>query len=102
MPARKRLRKRLVVPKLPPVIHPQQETNMQTRRTVAAALSLAGVLVAAPVWAQSPPRVALVMKSLANEFFLTMEEGAKAHQKQHAKEYTLVASGIKDETDAAA
>ena len=27
-----------------------------------------------------PPRVALVMKSLANEFFVTMAEGAKAHQ----------------------
>ena len=26
------------------------------------------------------PRVALVMKSLANEFFKTMEEGARAHQ----------------------
>ena len=25
------------------------------------------------------PRVALIMKSLANEFFKTMEEGARAH-----------------------
>ena len=30
------------------------------------------------------PRVALIMKSLANEFFLTMEEGARAHQKENA------------------
>ena len=45
------------------------------------------------------PRVALVMKSLANEFFLTMENGARAHQKKHAAEYELLANGIKDELD---
>lgn len=39
------------------------------------------------------------MKSLANEFFLTMENGARAHQKAHASEYTLLANGIRDETD---
>jgi ribose transport system substrate-binding protein len=47
------------------------------------------------------PRVALVMKSLANEFFLTMENGARAHQKAHAAEYDLLANGIKDELDVA-
>ena len=30
------------------------------------------------------PRVALIMKSLANEFFKTMEEGARLHHKEHA------------------
>ena len=45
------------------------------------------------------PRIALVMKSLANEFFLTMENGARAHQRAHAGEYELVANGIKDELD---
>jgi ribose transport system substrate-binding protein len=45
------------------------------------------------------PRVALVMKSLANEFFFTMEKGAKAHQQAHASEYDLLANGIKDELD---
>lgn len=45
------------------------------------------------------PRVALIMKSLANEFFLTMENGAKAHQKLHADKYELLANGIKDELD---
>jgi ribose transport system substrate-binding protein len=48
------------------------------------------------------PRVALVMKSLANEFFLTMENGAKAHQQQHAADYDLIANGIKDEQDVTA
>jgi ribose transport system substrate-binding protein len=47
----------------------------------------------------SKPRVALVMKSLANEFFLTMENGAKAHQQAHAADYELLANGIKDELD---
>jgi len=44
-------------------------------------------------------RIALVMKSLANEFFLTMENGAKDHQKEHSSEYELIANGIKDESD---
>ncbi|MBI2433670.1 MAG: sugar ABC transporter substrate-binding protein [Candidatus Hydrogenedentes bacterium] len=45
------------------------------------------------------PRIALIMKSLANEFFLTMENGARAHQQAHADQYELIAQGIKDETD---
>lgn len=45
------------------------------------------------------PRIALIMKSLANEFFLTMENGAKAHQKEHSGDYELLANGIKDELD---
>jgi ribose transport system substrate-binding protein len=47
------------------------------------------------------PRVALVMKSLANEFFSTMADGARAHQKAHDDEYELVVNGIKDERDLA-
>lgn len=43
--------------------------------------------------------VSLIMKSLANEFFLTMEEGAKQHQRTHAADYELLASGIADERD---
>ena len=39
------------------------------------------------------------MKSLANEFFKTMEEGAKAHYEQHRDEYELKVVGIKNETD---
>lgn len=45
------------------------------------------------------PRVALVMKSLANEFFSTMAAGAEAHQAEHAGDYDLVVNGIKDERD---
>ena len=49
--------------------------------------------------AAGKPRVALVMKSLANEFFLTMENGAQAHQQAHAADYDLLSNGIKDELD---
>jgi ribose transport system substrate-binding protein len=45
------------------------------------------------------PRIALIMKSLANEFFQTMENGAKAHQRENAGDYDLIANGTKDETD---
>jgi ribose transport system substrate-binding protein len=48
---------------------------------------------------KSTPVVALVMKSLANEFFSTMEKGAKTHQAEHADKYKLVSNGIKDERD---
>lgn len=47
------------------------------------------------------PKIALIMKSLANEFFLTMENGARDHHKAHADEYDLIAQGIKDELDVA-
>lgn len=46
-------------------------------------------------------RVALIMKSLANEFFKTMEKGARDHQAAHSSEYDLLANGIKDELDVA-
>jgi ribose transport system substrate-binding protein len=52
--------------------------------------------------APGKPRIALVMKSLANEFFSTMENGARAHQQAHAADYDLLANGIKDESDVAA
>jgi ribose transport system substrate-binding protein len=48
------------------------------------------------------PTVALVMKSLANEFFLTMEDGAKAYQKEHSADFDLISNGIKNESDTAA
>ena len=77
---------------------------------------VAGMLAAAPYLAgcsqrePAPPRrggkqpaaqmrIALVMKSLANEFFKTMEDGARAHQKANAARYALICNGIKDEQD---
>jgi ribose transport system substrate-binding protein len=49
--------------------------------------------------ANDKPRVALIMKSLANEFFSTMSDGAKTHQAEHADQYDLIVNGIKDERD---
>ncbi len=73
------------------------------RSLLFACLGLA-VFFAVPLQAQSAseehkPRIALVMKSLANEFFITMEEGAKAYQKQHSGDFDLLSNGIKNETD---
>jgi ribose transport system substrate-binding protein len=51
--------------------------------------------------APAKPKVALVMKSLANEFFSTMANGAQKHQAAHATDYDLVVNGIKNETDLA-
>lgn len=51
--------------------------------------------------ADTPPKVALIMKSLANEFFVNMQRAAEAHQAERADIYTLVANGIKNESDLA-
>ena len=49
--------------------------------------------------ANDKPRIALIMKSLANEFFSTMAKGAQQHQAEHVDDYDLVVNGIKDERD---
>ena len=42
------------------------------------------------------------MKSLANEFFVNMEAGARQHQHKHADRYRLVVNGIANDYDIAA
>jgi len=72
------------------------------RLLAAIALTSASLilpLTASHASAAEKPKVALVMKSLANEFFLTMEDGAKTYQKEHAADFDLISNGIKDETD---
>ncbi|MDJ0347339.1 sugar ABC transporter substrate-binding protein [Streptomyces sp. H10-C2] len=44
------------------------------------------------------PTVCLVMKSLGNEYFQTMQKGAEDHARQRG-DLTLTASGIQNETD---
>lgn len=86
---------------------PKQRACAGTRLTLLAVLGLAGLALwcgcrrtdQAPASSVRKPRIALIMKSLANEFFLTMENGARAHQKAHADQYELLANGIKDELD---
>lgn len=45
------------------------------------------------------PRIALIMKSLANEFFSTMADGARAHQAANPDGFELTVTGIQDERD---
>jgi ribose transport system substrate-binding protein len=77
-----------------------------SRLSRRAAISLAALPCALWGCAKKPApnarrTVSLIMKSLANEFFLTMEDGAKQHQRTHAADYELLASGIADERDVA-
>ena len=64
---------------------------------IAALVAWAGFMSVAQ--AADKPKVALVMKSLANEFFQTMQDGARAHAAAHANDYELISVGIKDEID---
>ena len=66
---------------------------------VAVLSSLMFALPLSAAHAEDAPKVALVMKSLANEFFRTMEDGAKDYQKAHPQDFELIANGIKNETD---
>jgi len=67
---------------------------------LAATLLLPGCQSAGdPAKDSGKPVIALIMKSLANEFFLTMEKGAKEHQEKNSADYKLITNGIKDELD---
>jgi ribose transport system substrate-binding protein len=71
---------------------PQSATSPTTGTLSDAAVAKAGA---------NRPQIALVMKSLANEFFKTMEEGAKKHEQINEDKYKLISNGIKDEQDIA-
>jgi ribose transport system substrate-binding protein len=71
--------------------------NIQ-RRTIALAVAAGLSITGTSAFAQAKPKVGLVMKSLANEFFKDMTEGAVAHQKKLGT-YELKPVGMKDETD---
>ena len=45
------------------------------------------------------PRIALVMKSLANEFFVNMADAAQNHQSENSHQYSLIINGIRNESD---
>ena len=47
---------------------------------------------------EEKPVIALVMKSLANEFFVNMANGAERHQAERA-DYELIINGIRNESD---
>ena len=60
--------------------------------------TLTGMLSVSPALAADKPVVGLVMKSLANEFFKTMEEGAQKFAKEDGT-FELIAVGMNSETD---
>ncbi|MEO9595324.1 sugar ABC transporter substrate-binding protein [Rhodopirellula bahusiensis] len=84
-------------------------TNFATAKRVGCFTALLSLLVSGCTSSSSTsqskddgntkPRVALIMKSLANEFFSTMAKGAESHQAENADQYDLVVNGIKDERD---
>ena len=78
-------------------------TILRALRT--ATLATAAVAILSSVGygqAATKPKIALVMRSLANEFFQTMEKGARDYQAQHSGEFDLISNGIKNETDVSA
>ena len=57
---------------------------------------------AIPAWAADKPKVGLVMKSLANEFFKQMQAGADDYAGKNTDKFSFKAVGMKDERDFAA
>ena len=87
---------------------PRTHDRPDRRHRAAGAACLTAVLLIACGGESEPvpetpgkPRVALVMKSLANEFFINMAAGARAHQAENADRYELIVNGIKNESDLA-
>jgi ribose transport system substrate-binding protein len=76
---------------------PKEEKMKALYRVLAVALVAALVLPAARA-AGKKPVVGLVMKSLANEFFKSMEEGAVKYAKADGT-FTLIPVGMNSETD---
>ena len=70
---------------------------------IAALLASLVALAACSPATEDPgkPTVALIMKSLANEFFVTMAAAAERHQEERPDTYELIVNGIKNESDLA-
>jgi ribose transport system substrate-binding protein len=60
---------------------------------------IATLLVPGNSAGEEVPDIALVMKSLANEFFLTMEQEARSHNAGSREPYRLITNGIRNESD---
>lgn len=76
----------------------QQEATATAVAAEAAPAAGAEAAVPAPAGKNGKPVVGLVMKSLANEFFKTMEEGAVKFAKDRG-DFELVPVGMNSETD---
>lgn len=76
-------------------------TRRQFMLTSAGSVAVLAVGVS-PVLPAEKPKVGLVMKSLANEFFKQMQAGAEQYAAKNADKFDFKAVGMKDERDFAA
>ena len=70
--------------------------------TAAAGSAIAMAAGVRPAFAADKPKVGLVMKSLANEFFKQMQAGAQEYAAKNTDKFSFKAVGMKDERDFAA
>ncbi|HEX2914431.1 MAG TPA: sugar ABC transporter substrate-binding protein [Chloroflexia bacterium] len=76
--------------------------NTATSAPAATSAATTGAATTAAAAATKKPKVGLVMKSLANEFFMQMQSGAEEYAKANADKFDFKAVGMKDERDFAA
>lgn len=73
--------------------------NRRQLLVAGAAGSVVAMTGLRPSFAAAKPKVGLVMKSLANEFFKQMEAGAEKYAGANADKFDFKAVGMKDERD---
>jgi ribose transport system substrate-binding protein len=81
------------------------DRSLSRRKLLISGVALSAVALvglAIPAFAADKPKVGLVMKSLANEFFKQMNAGAEAYAAKNADKFDFAAVGMKDERDFAA
>jgi len=78
--------------------------SISRRQFLTASAAGAGALLlpSMPSFAADKPKIGLVMKSLANEFFKQMQAGAEDYAAKNTDKFTFAAVGMKDERDFAA
>jgi len=78
--------------------------SISRRQFLISSTAAAGALLLPSVasFAADKPKVGLVMKSLANEFFKQMQAGAEDYAAKNTDKFTFAAVGMKDERDFAA
>lgn len=78
--------------------------SISRRQFITSSALGAGALLlpSLPSFAADKPKVGLVMKSLANEFFKQMQAGAEGYAAKNTDKFSFAAVGMKDERDFAA
>lgn len=78
--------------------------SISRRQFISSSALGAGALLlpSLPSFAADKPKVGLVMKSLANEFFKQMQAGAEDYAAKNTDKFSFAAVGMKDERDFAA